>query len=112
VKVKVRPHPVFTRKGDDLERDLPISLAEALLGGEVPVTTLRGKVLLKIPAGTQTGHRFRLKGQGMPHLRGEGFGDLYARTRVILPTKLEGDKAEAARAFLETVDQPDPRATT
>jgi DnaJ-class molecular chaperone len=112
VKVKVRPHPVFTRHGADLERDLPITLAEALLGAEVPVKTLRGKVLLKIPAGTQNGHRFRLKGQGMPHLRGEGYGDLYARARVILPAKLAGDQAEAARALLESIDQPDPRSTT
>src|SRR6476469_1345048 len=112
VKVKVRPHPVFTRKGADLERELPITLAEALLGAEVPVSTLRGRVLLKIPAGTQNGHRFRLKGQGMPHLRAEGSGDLYARARVVLPPKLDGDQAEAARALLDSVDQPDPRATS
>jgi curved DNA-binding protein len=112
VKVKVRPHPVFTRKGADLERELPITLAEALLGAEVPVTTLRGRVLLKIPAGTQNGHRFRLKGQGMPHLRAEGNGDLYARTRVVLPAKLDGDQTEAARALLDAIDQPDPRATS
>jgi curved DNA-binding protein len=112
VKVKVRPHPVFTRKGADLERELPITLAEALLGAEVPVTTLRGRVLLKIPAGTQNGHRFRLKGQGMPQLRAEGSGDLYARTRVVLPAKLDGDRAEAARALLDAIDQPDPRATS
>jgi DnaJ-class molecular chaperone len=112
VTVRVRPHPVFTRKGDDLERDLPISLAEALLGAEVPVTTLKGKVLLRIPPGTQNGHRFRLKGQGMPRLRGEGNGDLYAKARVVLPAKLDDAAAEAARTFLATLDQPDPRATT
>ena len=112
VKVKVRPHPVFTRKGADLERELPVTLAEALLGAEVPVTTLRGRVLLKIPAGTQNGHRFRLKGQGMPHIRAEGYGDLYARTRVILLAKLDADQTEAARAFLDAIDQPDPRATS
>ena len=112
VTVRIRPHPVFTRKGDDLERDLPISLAEALLGAEVPVATLKGKVLLRIPPGTQSGHRFRLKGQGMPHLRGEGNGDLYARTRVVLPSKLDDAAAEAARTFLAKLDQPDPRATS
>ena len=48
----------------------------------------------------------------MPQLRGEGSGDLYARARVVLPTKLDGDQAEAARAFLDAVDQPDPRATS
>ncbi len=110
VTTRVRPHPVFTRHGADLERELPITLEEALLGGEVPVTTLKGKVLLKIPAGTQNGHRFRLKGQGMPKLRERGNGDLYARARVVLPSKLEGAAAEAARAFFDTLDQPDPRA--
>lgn len=112
VTVRVRPHPVFTRKGDDLERDLPITLAEALLGAEVPVTTLKGKVLLRIPPGTQNGHRFRLKGQGMPRLRSEGNGDLYARARVVLPSKLDDAAAEAARIFLAKLDQPDPRATS
>ena len=71
-------------------------------------TTLKGKVLLRIPAGTQNGHRFRLKGQGMPQLRGEGDGDLYARARVVLPPKLDDEAGEAARAFLDAVDQPDP----
>ena len=79
VTTRIRPHPVFTRTGADLERELPLTLAEALLGGEVPVTTLKGKVLLRIPPGTQNGHRFRLAGQGMPRLKGEGGGDLYAR---------------------------------
>ena len=109
VRVRVRPHPVFTRKGADLERDLPITLGEALLGGEVPVTTLKGKVLLKIPPATQNGHRFRLKGQGMPLLRGEGSGDLYARARVVLPATLEGEAAEAAQTFITKLKQPDPR---
>jgi curved DNA-binding protein len=109
VKVHVRHHPVFTRKGADLERDLPITLGEALLGGEVPVTTLKGKVLLRIPAGTQNGHRFRLKAQGMPVFRGEGFGDLYARVRVVLPTKLDERAQEAARDLVDAIQQPDPR---
>jgi curved DNA-binding protein len=109
VTVRVRPHPVFTRKGSDLERDLPITLGEALLGGEVPVTTLKGRVLLRIPAGTQNGHRFRLKGQGMPVFRGEGFGDLYARVRVVLPTKLDDEAQRAARDLVDAIQQPDPR---
>jgi DnaJ-class molecular chaperone len=109
VAVRVRPHPVFTRRGADLERELPITLKEALLGGEVPVTTLKGKVLLRIPPGTQNGRTFRLKGQGMPHLRGDGGGDLLAKVRVVLPGPLEPEAQEAARRFLALVDQPDPR---
>ena len=112
VTTRVRRHAVFARTGADLERELPLTLAEALLGAEVPVTTLKGKVLLRVPAGTQNGHRFRLKGQGLPHLRGDGSGDLYARARVVLPSRLDDEAAEAARAFLDTIDQPDPRAKT
>jgi curved DNA-binding protein len=109
VVVKVRPHPVFTRRGADLERELPVTLEEALLGAEVPVTTLKGRVVLTLPAGTQNGRTFRLKGQGMPHLRGDGLGDLLARIRVVLPTGLDDKTANAARKFLDSVNQPDPR---
>jgi curved DNA-binding protein len=110
VRIRVRPHATFTRHGADLERELPLTLGEALLGAEVPVSTLKGRVLLRIPAGTQSGHRFRLTGQGMPRLRGEGFGDLYARARVVLPTKLDEQTEEAARRLISKIDQPDPRA--
>ncbi len=112
VVTRTTPHPVFTRHGADLHRELLISLREALLGGEVPVATLRGKVLLTIPAGTQTGRVFRLKGQGMPRLKGDGAGDLYAKVRVVIPTRLSDEAEPAARTFLDLVDQPDPRATT
>jgi curved DNA-binding protein len=112
VVTKLRPHPVFTRHGADLHRELQISLREALLGAEVPVTTLRGRVLLTIPPGTQTGRVFRLKGQGMPRLNGESEGDLYAKVRVVMPTGLSPEATEAARRFLDLVAQPDPRATT
>jgi len=112
VTVRIRPHPLFTRREVDLERELPITLEEALLGGEVPVTTLKGKVLLRIPPGTQNGHRFRLKGQGMPHLKGDGYGDLYAKARLVLPPKLDPTAEEAARALFNLIDQPDPRSTS
>lgn len=110
VVTRVRSHPVFVRTGADLQRDLPITLREALLGGEVPVITLKGRVLLKIPAGTQNGRTFRLGGQGMPRFRGEGFGDLRVKVRVVLPTDLSADATDAAKRFLDLVDQPDPRA--
>ena len=109
VTVRVRPHPIFTRRGADLERELPITLKEALLGGEVAVTTIKGKVLLKIPAGTQNGRIFRLKGQGMPRLKGDGMGDLLAKVRVVLPSELDAKAQKAANQFLDLVDQPDPR---
>jgi curved DNA-binding protein len=106
---KVQPHPVFTRSGADLTRELPVTLGEALLGGEVEVDTLRGRVLLKIPAGTQSGQAFRLSGQGMPRLKGDGAGDLYARVKVILPPALEGRQRTAAEEFLRQIVQPNPR---
>ena len=109
VVVRMRPHPVFSRRGADLERELPIRLGEAILGAEVPVTTLKGKVLLRIPAGTQNGRIFRLKGQGMPVLRKDDVGDILAKVRVVLPANLTPEAEEAARHFIDTVDQPDPR---
>jgi len=112
VIVRVRPHSVFTRRGADLERELPLTLREALLGGEVPVATLKSRVLLRIPAGTQNGRTFRLKGQGMPRLNGGDPGDLYAKARVVLPTGLSPEATTAAEGFLDLVDQPDPRAGT
>jgi DnaJ-class molecular chaperone len=111
VTVKLAPHATYTRRGADLERELPVTLGEALLGAEVPVTTLKGRILLTIPAGTQAGRTFRLTGQGMPRLKGDGTGDLYLRVRVALPTSLSDDAKAAAKAFLDLIDQPDPRAT-
>ncbi len=110
--VAVRPHPVFTRDGANLARELPVSLREALLGAEVPVRTLDGRrLLLKVPAGTQPGRTIRLAGQGMPRLRGGERGDLVVRVRVVLPTLDERARAAGA-AFLDTIHQPDPRADT
>ena len=72
--------------------------------------TRRGRVLLKIPEGTQPGQSFRLTGQGMPRLKGNGAGDLYARVRVVLPGKLDGRQRKAAEEFLKQIVQPNPRA--
>jgi len=110
VVTKLKPHRTFARKGDDLERDVPVTLREALLGGEIPVVTLKGRVLLTVPAGTQNGRTFRLKGQGMPRFKGDGSGDLYVRIRLVLPTNLDGEATAAAGKFLDMVDQPDPRS--
>jgi len=97
-------------RGDDLEREVPVTLGEALLGGEIPVSTLKGRVLLKVPAGTQNGRTFRLAGQGMPRFNAEGFGDLLVKVRIVVPTHLSDDAADAARRFLDLVNEPDPRA--
>ena len=102
----------FTRRGADLERELPLTLREALLGAEVRVRTLKGRVMLTIPAGTQTGRTFRLSGQGMPRFRADGHGDLYVKAKVVLPTDLTADARKAADRFLDLADQPDPRNET
>lgn len=109
LRVKVRPHPVFTREGASLQRELPLTLSEALLGAEVPVQTLTGRVLLRIPPETQNGRTFRLAGQGLPRFRADGKGDLLVRTRVVLPTGMDERARKLAREFLEHLNQPDPR---
>jgi curved DNA-binding protein len=109
VVVKGLPDPTFTRRVADLERDLPLTLEEALLGAEVRVGTLKGRVLLTIPPGTQSGRTFRLSGQGMPRFKASGHGDLYVKARVILPVGLSEEAATAARAFFDLTAQPDPR---
>ena len=106
---RVAPHSVFHRDGATLTRELPVTLRESLLGAEVPVRTLTGRVLLRVPAGTQNGRVIRLGGQGMPRLKGDGRGDLHVKVRVILPVLDEAGR-QAAAAFLDVVDQPDPRS--
>jgi len=87
--VSVQPHPQFRRQGKDLYCEVPVSLEDAVLGGEVTVPTLRGRVSLAIPLETQNGQRFRLAGQGMPTLGQPDLrGDLFATVSVKLPTSL------------------------
>ena len=92
--ISVRPHKLFERKNDDLHVEVPVPLTVAVLGGEVEVPTLKGKVALKVPAETQNGRVFRLAGQGMPRLGDSAKGDLFARVRVTLPTRLSPRERE------------------
>ena len=88
INVTVRPHPRFSRDGDHLRVVVDVPVDDAVLGGEVQLTTLRESALmLDIPAETQAGHTFRLSGQGMPR-QGGGFGDLLAEVRLVLPRAL------------------------
>jgi DnaJ-class molecular chaperone len=111
LRVRVRPHAVFTREGGaDLARSLALTLGEALLGAEVPVGTIAGRtLLLRIPAGTQNGQTFRLRGQGLPRFRGEGRGDLLVRTHVVLPTGLDDGGRRIAEDLVAHAHQPNPR---
>ena len=90
--VSVKPHRRFERRGDDLYEEVAVPLTVAVLGGEVQVPTLKGKVALKIPPETQNGRAFRLAGQGMPHLGDSSYGDLLAKMSVVLPTKLSEEE--------------------
>ena len=99
--VSVKPHRLFERRGDDLYVEVPVPLTVAVLGGEVQVPTLKGKLALKIPAETQNGRAFRLKGQGMPHLGNSSQGDMLAKVNIILPTKLSPQEKELFRRLSE-----------
>lgn len=89
LEIEVTPHPTFERVGDDLYAELPVDLYTAILGGEATVPTFKGKIKLRIPPETQSGRKFRLKGQGMPHLKQtDERGDLYAKVVVQLPQNL------------------------
>jgi DnaJ-class molecular chaperone len=88
LKVTVKPDPRFERRGDDLYVDLPVQVADAALGAEVSVPTLKGQVSMKIPPETSSGRLFRLPGYGMPHLKGKGAGDQYVKVIVTIPTGL------------------------
>lgn len=90
--IEVLPHARFSRENDDLTVKIDVDLYTAVLGGEVQVPTLERAVLLTIPAGTQNGKRFRLRGLGMPSLRGEASGDLYAEVSVVLPQSLSHEE--------------------
>jgi DnaJ-class molecular chaperone len=86
--VKVLPHKLFERKGDDLYAEVSVPLATAILGGEVKVPTLNGNVSLKIPPETQNGKVFRLAGKGMPKLGNSDYGNMFAKVKVVLPSNL------------------------
>ncbi len=100
LSVKVKPHPVFERKGDDLLVETPVTFAEAALGAEVQIPTMGGKVTMRIPAGVQSGQQLRLSGQGMPRRAG-GYGDLLARLKVTVPRNLSPEERECIERLRE-----------
>jgi molecular chaperone DnaJ len=92
VFISVKPHKYFRRQEDDLLLDLPINVAQAVLGTELQVPTLDGPRTVKIPPGTQPGKVIRLRGLGVPHLRGSGRGDLLITVNVHIPTQLTDEQ--------------------
>lgn len=110
VFLEVKPHDIFTRDGGDLHCTLPVSFAQAVEGGEITVPTLDGPTKLKLPAGTQSNTIFRVRGKGMPSLKGSSRGDLMVEVQVETPTKLSSAQSKALAAFrdsLKEANQPE-----
>jgi molecular chaperone DnaJ len=99
VVIAVQEHPIFTRHGDDLYCEVPISFAQAALGAQMEIPTISGRAVLKIPPGSQTGAEFRVKGKGLPNVRGYGRGDLVARIFVEVPTHLTAKQRDLLEQY-------------
>ena len=115
VQVNVRDHKIFTREGEHLYSEVPISFVDAALGGDLEVPTLDGKLKLKIPAETQTGKLFRLRGKGVnvTQIRGGGIGDLYCRVTVETPVNLSKSQKELLKEFAgESHSKQSPKQTS
>jgi molecular chaperone DnaJ len=106
VEIHIRPHNVFQREGDDLHCEMPISFSTAALGGEIEIPTLDGKASIKIPAETQSGKVFRLRGKGIKGMRTNSHGDLNCHVVVETPSNLTERQKELLREF-ETISQQD-----
>jgi len=103
VQMVVRDHPIFVRDDANLHCEVPISFAQAALGGELEVPTLSGKVKLKIPAETQSSKLFRLRGKGVAPVRGGGVGDLLCRVVLETPVNLSSEQRELLKKFEESL---------
>ena len=101
VVLHVKAHEIFQREGDDLLCEIPVSFVQASLGADIEVPTLSGKTEIKIPAGTQPGTMFRLKGKGIKNVQGHGHGDLHVRITVEVPTHLSGAQKAKLQEFAE-----------
>lgn len=104
VQINVRPHAIFERDGKNLYCEVPISIVDAALGGELEVPTLDGKVMLKVPEETQTGKLFRLRGKGVVPVRGGQPGDLICKVTVETPVNLSKQQKDILRQFQESIE--------
>ena len=99
VVIVVKEHPLFTRQGDDIYCEVPVSFTQAALGAQIDIPTITGKTTLKVPPGTQTGAEFRIRGKGFPNVRGYGHGDLLARIFVEVPTHLTAKQRDVLEQY-------------
>jgi molecular chaperone DnaJ len=104
VVISVRPDPVLTRRNYDVFVDVPITYSQAVLGAEIVVPTIDGKVQYNIPEGTQSGTRFRLRGKGIKYLNGRGRGDQYVTVNVEIPKKITRDQRKALEEELNAAN--------
>ena len=109
----VQEHPFFHREGDDLYCELPVSFPTLALGGDLKVPLVDGEDVVKVPAATQTGSRFKLRGKGMPNVSGRGQGDLYVIARAAVPRKLTKEQKRLLEELARTMpqEQLEPGAT-
>jgi molecular chaperone DnaJ len=107
IVISVKEHELFERHGDDLFCEIPIKFTLATLGGTIEVPTLFGKATLKLPAATQSATTFRLRGKGMPHLRGSGQGDQLVRVQVEVPASLTGEQRRVLEEFARVCGDAD-----
>ena len=105
VQVQVKPHSIFKRDDNDLLCEMPISIVTATLGGELEVPTLNGRLKLKIPAETQSGALFRMRGKGVKPVRGGATGDLLCRVAIETPVKLNGKQKDLLREFEKSIQE-------
>jgi molecular chaperone DnaJ len=105
VQVQIKEHPIFSREGDTLHCEVPVSFVTTALGGELDVPTLTGRAKLKIPAGSQSGQVFRLKGKGVAPVRGGPTGDLLCRIVVETPVNLNVEQKELLEKFAASMNQ-------
>ena len=108
VEVRVKPHPYFQREGTSVLYECPVSFYQAAMGAELEIPTIDGKVKYTLPAGTQPGTTFRLRGKGIPELRGRGRGDQYVTVQVRVPTSLTNQQRDALQAFAEAMGESAP----
>lgn len=101
ITVAIRPHEYFSREGTSVLFEMPITVTQAMLGAELEVPTLDGKVKYTVPEGTQSGTVFRLRGKGIPYLRGSGRGDQYVTVTVEIPKNLTAEQREAVKKLDE-----------
>ncbi|HCO62487.1 MAG TPA: molecular chaperone DnaJ [Clostridiales bacterium] len=112
ITVNVMADPRFEREGYDLYLEKQVSFTQAALGAELQIDTIDGKVKYTLPAGTQTGTTFRLRGKGVPNVHGRGRGDQYVTVRVTVPTNLTEQQREALRAYAEAMGEGEPAPGT